>query len=345
MPEGSVAGSILRPPKEPKTRILFVARHAPDEPAFADKSFPKDGGYPTYYWRVCAELRNLGYSVATASNCLAVLALAPRTDLVFSLFNRMPMANPELFVTSLCSYLSLASVGASANIRALAEDKWFSKLAAKAIGMPVPEGMPYATRDALKTPPPFAGPYFVKHRFGAASDGISAESIQDEWGGAKRMAASLIDRGMSVLVESYVPGIDVTVPVLGGTPPVVLGVVRPGSDKTGGIVTEDLKRNDPLGYRIYDPGKKPYADLAADALRLWQTAGPMDYYRLDYRFDPDTGKRHFLEFNICCHIGRSGAICLAASQHGLTQADVLGHVVEYGLRRNAAIRKNAPWFG
>jgi D-alanine-D-alanine ligase len=209
----------------------------------------------------------------------------------------------------------------------------------------VPEGTPYATREALKTPPPFAGPYFVKHRFGAASDGISAESIQDEWGGAGRMAASLIDRGMPALVESYVPGIDVTVPVLGGNPPIVLGVVRPGSNKAGGIITEDLKRNDPLGYRIYDPGKKTYADLAADALRLWQTAGPMDYCRLDYRFDPDTGKRYFLEFNICCHIGRSGAICLAASQYGLTQADVLGHVVEYGLRRNAAIRKDAPWFG
>ena len=322
-----------------------MARHAPDEPTFADKSFPQDGGYPTYYWRVCGVLRDMGYSVATASNCLAVLAHAPRTDLVFSLFNRMPMANPEVFVTSLCSYLGLASVGASANTRALAEDKWFSKLVMRAIGLPVPEGMPYASYRALDTPPPFAGPYFVKHRFGAASDGISSDSIQDEWPGARRRAETLLKRGMSVLVESYVPGIDVTVPVLGGTPPVVLGVVRPGSDKTGGIVTEDLKRNDPLGYRIFDPGKKTYTDISADVMRLWRTAGPMDYCRLDYRFDPDTGIRRFLEFNVCCHIGRSGAICLAASQYGLTQADVLGHVVEYCLRRHAAEQREVPWFG
>ncbi len=68
---------------------------------------------------------------------------------------------------------------------------------------------------------------------------------------------------------------------------------------------------------------------------LWQAAGPMDYFRLDYRFEPETGRRIFLEFNICCHIGRSGAICLAASQWGLSQTDLLGHVIEYSLRRQA----------
>ncbi len=69
----------------------------------------------------------------------------------------------------------------------------------------------------------------------------------------------------------------------------------------------------------------------------------MDYLRLDYRFDPDTGRRVFLEFNICCHIGRSGAICLAASQWGLTQADVLGHVVEFSLRRQGVNQEKRRW--
>ena len=34
-----------------------------------------------------------------------------------------------------------------------------------------------------------------------------------------------------------------------------LGIVRPGSDRVGGIITEDLKRDDPLGYAMYDPGR------------------------------------------------------------------------------------------
>jgi D-alanine-D-alanine ligase len=135
---------------------------------------------------------------------------------------------------------------------------------------------------------------------------------------------------MQVLVERYVSGIDITVPVLGGQ--VMLGVVQPNSNKAGGIITEDLKRDDPLGYGLIDTGKTESL-LAADVRALWQAAGPMDYFRMDYRFDPDTGKRTFLEFNICCHIGRSGAICLAASRWSLSQEDVLGHVVEYSLKR------------
>jgi D-alanine-D-alanine ligase len=196
----------------------------------------------------------------------------------------------------------------------------------------VAEGAVYARPEDLATPPAFPGPWFVKNRFGAASEGISDHSIQDDWAGAARIAEALMTRGMAVLVEAYAPGIDITVPVLGGDAPLMLGVVRPGSDRVGGIITEDLKRDDPLGYELFDAGGETAA-LAADVEALWPATGPIDYLRLDYRFDPSTGRRTFLEFNICCHIGRSGAICLAAAEHGLSQADVLGHVIEASLRR------------
>lgn len=339
----SVPDLLLRPPRTPTTRILFLARHAPQEPAHTCRSYPGDGGYPAYYHRVWRVLTDLGYGVRTASHCLALLSAAGSVDLVFSLYNRMPIDNPEIFVASTCSFLGLPCVGAGPNIRALAEDKWLSKLAAKAVGIPVSEGAVYHLAEELTAPPPFPGPYFVKNRFGAASEGITAESIQDEWAGAAAVARRLLERGLSVLVEAFVPGIDITVPVLGGRHPITLGVVRPGSDKAGGIITEDLKRDDPLGYEMFEAGALE-ADLRGDVAALWAAAGPMDYTRLDYRFDPATGRRVFLEFNICCHIGRSGAICLAAAQWGLDQADVLGHVIEYSLRRQrAASREARPW--
>ena len=246
----------------------------------------------------------------------------------------VPINNPEVFVPSLCEYLKMPCLGARPNVRALAEDKWFSKLAAKSAGLPVSPGAVFSSVEELATPPSFKGPYFIKHRFGAASDGITANSIQDDWQGAARVAARLIENGMEALVEGYAPGFDITVPALGGTQPVVLGVVRPRSNKPGGIITEDLKRSDPLGYELFEAGAVE-SDLRADVAALWAAAGPMDYFRLDYRFDPETGRRTFLEFNICCHIGRSGAICLAASQWGLSQTDLLGHAVEYSLRRQA----------
>jgi D-alanine-D-alanine ligase len=334
--------TILRPPPAPATRILLLARTAPLAPDYAPASFPGDGGYPAYYHRVFETLRGLGYAVATSNQCRALYTEAPNIDLVFSLYNRMAIDNPEVFVAATCEFLHLPHIGAKPNIRALAEDKWLSKNFFRALGLPVADGAIYASAEDLKNPPPFAGPYFVKNRFGAASEGISEASIQDDWAGAARVAETFFARGMSVLVERFAPGVDVTLPVIGADKPIILGLVRPCSDRAGEIITEDLKRDDPLGYCLFDAGKAT-ADFAADARKLWAAAGPIDYLRLDYRFDPATGQRVFLEFNICCHIGRSGAICLAAAEKGLSQADLLGHVVEYSLHRQARATEMRKW--
>lgn len=331
---------LLRPPAAGAARLLFLAPHAPEAPDFACRAFAGDGGYPAYYHRLFQVLVALGYGVRTSSRADAPLRAAGHVDLVFSLMNRMPMANPEVFVPALCEFLHLPHLGAGPNVRALAEDKWLTKMVATAIGLPVARGATYGEPAALATPPSFAGPYFVKNRFGAASEGVSERSVQDDWAGAARVAQELMARGMAVLVEAYAPGIDVTVPVLGGASPLVLGAVHPRSDRPGAIVTEALKRDDPLGYELFDAGAAASA-FQEDAHALWAAAGSMDYLRLDYRFDPTSGRRTFLEFNICCHIGRSGAICLAARQWGLAQEDVLGHVVEFSLARQGA-RHEAP---
>lgn len=337
-----IANKLLRPPKAPRTRILFLARHAPAAPDYICAAFPDDGGYPAYYHRVWSVLAGLGYRVTTSIHARELYKSAQEIDLVFSLYNRMPIDNPEVFVAALCEFLRLPHIGAKPNIRALAEDKWLSKLVARSIGLPVAQGAVYARREELAKPPSFSGPYFVKNRFGAASEGVNENSIRDYWSGAVRVAEKLMGNGMAVLVEQFAPGVDVTVPILGGDEPIVLGLVRPCSDRKGAIVTEDLKRDDPLGYDLFDAGEQTQ-DFFDDARALWAAAGPMDYLRLDFRFDPVTRRRVFLEFNICCHIGRSGAICLAGAQWGLNQADILGHVVEYSLRRQARETETRKW--
>ena len=333
---------ILRPANPQATRILFLARSAPLAPDYAVAAYPGDGGYPAYYHRVTEALRDLGYSVTTSNQCRALLTETHEIDLVFSLYNRMAIDNPEIFVAAACEFLRLPMIGAKPNIRALAEDKWVTKHFVRSLGLPVSEGAIYGRPEDLSAPPPFVGPYFVKNRFGAASEGISEDSIQDEWEGAKKAAEKLFARGMAVLVERYAPGVDVTLPVIGADEPILLPLVRPCSDRAGEIVTEDLKRDDPLGYQLFDAGAR-YADFVGDAQELWAAAGPIDYLRLDYRFDEKTGKRVFLEFNICCHIGRSGAICLAAAEHGLSQTDLLGHIVEYALRRHWRAVETRKW--
>ena len=263
---------------------------------------------------------------------------------MFSLYNRMPINNPEVFVASVCEFLGLPLRRRAAEHRVRSpRTNGFPSSPRESVGLPVADGAIYGACDDLAKPPSFPGPYFVKNRFGAASEGVSEQSLQDDWAGATEVAKTLLGRGMSVLVEAYAPGIDITVPVLGGEQPLTLGIVRPRSDRAGGIITEDLKRDDPLGYEMFDAEPSLQKAVTGDVAALWSAAGPMDYLRLDYRFDPVTGRRTILEFNICCHIGRSGAICLAASQWGWSQADILGHVVEYSLHRQQVDREARRW--
>ena len=218
---------LLRPANPESTRVFFLARSAPLAPDYAVASYPGDGGYPAYYHRIFHTLRELGYRVTTSNQCRALYAQAHEIDLVFSLYNRMAIDNPEVFVAATCEFLHLPMIGAKPNIRALAEDKWMTKNFFRALGLPVAEGAIYNRPEDLAAPPPFPGPYFVKNRFGAASEGISENSIQDNWAGAKRAAETLFARGMAVLVERYAPGVDVTLPVIGADEPLILDLVRP----------------------------------------------------------------------------------------------------------------------
>ncbi len=337
----AIADELLRPQRPEATRLLYLAQYAPEAPTFAPKSFAGDGGYPLYYHRVWEALNEIGYEVRSSSKPYAALFSGGNTDFVFSLYNRMPLNNSEVLVSAFCEYVRIPYLGARPNIRALAEDKWLSKLVAQAIGLPTVEGFPYDNTDQL-VKPPFDGPYFIKERFGAGSEGITVECLQDTWEGARRIARAFLENGREVLVEQFAPGIDLTVPVLGAARPIVLGTVHPISDKPSNILTESLKLNDPLGYRMYDAGIAE-ENFRRDVTALWAATGPIDYLRLDYRFDPERGRRVFLEFNICCYIGKSGAICLAGKQWGLTQADILGHVVEYSLRRQRFGRDHGEW--
>ena len=325
-----------------KTRILYLAPYAPDLPDLLVKPYGGDGEYPEYHFSIYSLLKDIGYHVDSSSKPYSIVHAYGNVDYVFSLMNRLDINHSEIFVSAYCEFARLPYLGAPPNIRALAEDKFLSKLAAATLGIPVPKGKPYPRNTHVLTPPEFAGPYFVKDRFGAASENISESCLCDTWAAAKSKIQQFHSSGISVLLESYCPGIDITLPILGGKEPALLPVVHPHSDKLGNILTHDLKLTDHLGYQIINIGP-PEIEMQQDAMALWVNLGPIDYYRADYRFDPKTGKRFFLEINICCHLGEDGAICLAGAQRGYMQRDIVDHLVQYSLARQRNMRQHCKW--
>nr|WP_294506881.1 hypothetical protein [uncultured Rhodopila sp.] len=333
---------LLWPVTPRQTRILYLARFAPDDPFYTVKPEGTTTGYAEYHFRIYEALRDIGYSVASSSKPYAALMAGGNTDFVFSLLNRMPIRNPEVLVPAICTYLRVPCLGAPPNIRALAEDKYLSKLAFAGLGLPVAPGRVYRPGEALP-PLDFAGPYFVKDRFGAASEGVTEESLQDSWEGAARVVSALQSGGKEVLVERFCPGIDLTVPVIGHSPYLVLGHVVPRSDKIGNILTADLKTDDRLGNELVDVDDATAAAIEQDVQTVWSSLGPIDYFRLDYRWDPATGRRFLIEMNICCYLGIRGAIGLTAARLGYNRTQIVAHVVEYSLARQRDMFSHDRW--
>lgn len=320
-----------------KMRVLFMAPYAPNGPDYDVSSYKDGGDYPIYYFEIFERLKRLGLQVESTSKPYSIVHAAGACDYVFSLFNRMGIRNSEVFVSAYCEYLNIPYLGACPNIRAVAEDKLVSKLIASSLGIPVPQGIAYHHGLSPLRPPSFRGPYFIKDRYGAGSEGLTTDNLQDDWGGAMRIVQSIWNQGSDALVEELAPGIDITIPVVGDDSPRVLGAVYVPSDKPNNILTEDLKLTDPLGYRMYDaPGVLDMA--SADADKIWNALGAMDYFRIDYRFDPETGKRNFLEFNVCCYISEDGAFGLTAENAGINSDELLSHIIAYSLMRQRGWR-------
>ncbi len=319
-------------------RVMYLAPYAPDGPDFSVKPYRGNGGYPQYHHSIYNLLREIGCEVYSSSKPYAILQAKGNVDYVFSLLNRIPMENPEIFISSYCEFARIPYLGAPPNIRAVAEDKWLMKLVFGELGLPVAKGCMFSKSASLPQipPPTFANVqrFFVKKRFGAASDCITEENIAESWSDAADCAAKLSAQGHDAMVEEFCPGKDYTVPVVGGETPLVLGFVRPGSDKKDGIITGDLKLHDHLGYAWADDLPETIQnDIRNDVATIWNALGPIDYFRLDYRLDEATGTRRLIEMNICCYIGKSGPFVMGAQRLGWSHGDLMKIILQYSFDR------------
>lgn len=322
--------------------VCYLAPFAPEPGTAKPEWHPTVGVRAVYHYEIYTLLTGLGIEVLSCRDLDSFPACAQRSNYVFSLFSRAPFRNCEVYVPAVCERLRIPYLGAPPNIRALAEDKALAKLAAAAAGLPVVPGLACARAEDITAEAPFAGPYFVKYRFGSASEDVSLDCVQEEWGGAVAVARRFLEAGKECLIERLVPGIDITVPVLGGPQPLVLPPVAEISDLPYGIATFQQKRfltGDRRRTLLEDAAAVAAAESFARALAGWSQ--PFDYMRVDFRWTPGAALPQFLEFNIACNLGSTAAICFSAASRGLTQAACIEHILVHSLRRQSALAR--PW--
>ncbi len=321
-------------------KVLFLAHYAPQSKNDKVPNGIYDEIYAIYHHKIYKELSVIFPNLISSNNVSLLLNPSLDVDYIFSLYNRMPFRNSEIFVSSVAEYLKIPYLGATPNIRALAEDKHLAKILARYLKVPTPAWKTYSVCDKI-CEPDFAPPYFVKPRFGAASEYINEDSICNTWKQAYIQIQMLFQHNIDVILEQQIKGVYHTSPVLNNFNfPLLLPCVSQHSTRLGGVVTHGQKRKIESGLtreitndRVLNKTIHQYSQLLFDQIQ------PLDYTRFDYIVD-DTGVPYFLEFNVCCNLGEHSTISQSAKSVGISYTELIENITYSSLYRNNLINES-----
>ena len=318
-------------------RMLFLAHYAPQNLHSPLPTGIKHAVYAEYHYKVFQILKSIFPLTTPSCNPAIMLQENLPFDYIFSLYNRMPFRNSEVFVSSVAEYHGIPYLGARPNIRALAEDKHLAKMMARYAGVETPIWHTYNVGSELQ-PPNFDPPYFCKPRFGAASVGIDESSACSSWEEAYRKTVQLHSLGLDVIIEKQILGTYHTSPVLNNFGDhIYLPCIAQHSSLKDGIVTYEQKRKIAPGLtRTIVEDQTLQRKLLAASRRMYPLLQPLDYTRFDYIVD-NMGVPYFLEFNVCCNLGEHSTVSQAAKHIGIGYTELLENITYSSLYRQGVL--------
>jgi D-alanine-D-alanine ligase len=314
---------------------LFVAKHA----LWDGGLHPEDGNHAPYHVEVREILKGLGLNLVLANRYEALFD-KPEVDFIFPLLNRGGFLNSEMLLPLLATRHGIPFLGASPILRGMADDKHLTKMAANARGVPTAPWAIYrrgAPVDEARCP---AGTRLViKPNASSASWGV--QDARD-WAGVEAAVADIHGQGHDVIVEPFLNGSDVEVPVItiDGEPVVMPMMLFEQADPTHlrsyyekrDLVDRSQKyRLVPFTDAEWQPRIAEYTRMMAEEFR------PFDYGRFEFRYDRESGTVRFLEVNLQANLWSQKVYGRSAALAGLSQAQLIETILHEGLRRHGLL--------
>jgi D-alanine-D-alanine ligase len=326
-------------PQEAKDRlrIMFIAKHAKWDGGL----HPEDGNHALYHVEVREILKGLGLKLVLADNYEDLFA-NPGVDFVFPLLNRGGFLNSEMMLPLLCTRLGIPYLGASPILRGLSDDKHLSKLCAVARGVPT---APWAIfrRGAPVTEAgvPMADRMVIKPNASSASWGVMDAS---DWAGVTRAVAEIHDMGHDAILEPFLNGSDVEVPVItiAGQETILPMMLFEQADPSH-LRTYYEKRDlvdRAQKYQLVDFDDPVLTPRIAElTTKIMAEFVPFDYGRYEFRVDLERGEVNFLELNLNCNLWSEKVFGRSAKRAGWTQAQLIETILADSLRRHGLIER------
>lgn len=286
-------------------------------------------------------LRRRGMSVQRIGHVrhlAARLVVGERWDLVFNIAEGLRGVGREAQVPALLDAYDIPYTFSDPLVLALTLDKAMTKRVVRDAGLPTaPFAVVRAPGDVEAVDLPY--PLFAKPLAEGTGKGVSAASRIGSPEALAHACMHLQDKfRQPVLVESFLPGREFTVGIVGsGADAEAVGVMeillRDSAEPFGYSFENKERYEDRVSYRLVDDAEAREAERIA--LEAWRVLGCRDGGRLDLRSD-GAGCPHFIEANPLAglHPVKSDLVILARLA-GWTYDDLLGRIVDSSLARLA----------
>ncbi len=318
-----------------RLRVLLIAKHV----FWQGGLHHEDGNHALYHREMRDTLEVIGVRLQLADSYEALFA-DPGCDFVFPLLNRGGFLNSEMLLPLLATRLRLPYLGASPILRGLSDDKHLAKLEAIARGVPTAPWAIYRRgAPVVANRCPEGERLVIKPNASSASWGVREAS---DWPGVRQAVAEIHAEGHDAIVEPFLEGSDVEVPVITcrGAPEIMPMMLFEQADpahlrtyyEKRDLVDRDNK------YRLTEfESERCPAPIAAYTRKLTEVFAPFDYGRFEFRYDERTGKAHFLEVNLNCNLWSQKVFGQSAALLGWTHAELIETILGESLARQGML--------
>ena len=267
-------------------------------------------------------------------NLVAALARGRRWDLVFNFAEGSRGFGRESQVPALLDAYDIPYTFSDALTNALTLHKAMAKYVLRGLGLPTPDFRVVSSPEEAERVS-LSFPLFVKPVAEGSSKGVSERSRVTTDAELRDACAELIARfGQPALVETFLPGREVTVGIVGtGARAEALGVLETAFAHPDAAYALSAKTVfEPwVDYRLAD---EPLASESARlALAAWRGLGCRDGGRVDLRCDA-SGQLQLLEINPLPGLRPSFSdLCVLCDLKGIPYQELIGRILGSALER------------
>lgn len=290
-------------------------------------------------------LIRLGHSVVRLGGGRPFLSRITQNnvDFVFNIAEgRGNCRSREAQVPAILEMLGISYSGADPQCLAISLDKPLTKKLIAMSGVKTPDWKVVASQQELNR---IAGsdwplPAFVKPVYEGSSKGIrSGSRVETPEEVGRTVTALLQVYQQPVMVEQFIAGDEVTVGMLGNSPPKVIGIMRvlPREKAPNFIYSIEVKRD---WERLVDyecPAKldnRILRKITDFSLKAFEVLGCRDFARVDFRVSED-GIPYFLEINPLAGLNpHSSDLPIMVGKLGWTYDNLIGAILNAAIERN-----------